>query len=195
MEFISYIFCFILSLIVSIMLFNFRKLDKFNFKDLNEVADVCWSVFLIIVLAIILLFVFGSLIYFDLLGTIYADPVSDIDLGAKAGTNTNVFNFNTLNLNEKYEYIKLKFFNKALEPNIPFLDWFIQLLANTDGSQNNVDQVLETNLNHIQKIQREAQLNSHSFSRIRPFLINKIDTSANQIPNIVPYKGFPDFEE
>nr|YP_009517284.1 RNA polymerase [Tricholomella constricta]AYE93422.1 RNA polymerase [Tricholomella constricta] len=123
----------------------------------------------------------------------------NIDMNANAAnaTNTNIFNFNTLSLNEKYEYIKLKFFNKAIEPNLPFLNWFIQLLVNTDGSQNNVDQIIETNLNALQKIEREAHLNSHSFTRIRPFLINKTDTSSTQIPNIVPYKikNFSNYEE
>jgi len=103
--------------------------------------------------------------------------------------NTNNFNFNTLSLTEKYNYLKLKFFNKAIEPNIPFLDWFVQLLVNTDGSINNVDHLIETNLNAIQKIERETQLNSHSFSRIKPFLINRTDISSTKFPNMIPYKN------
>lgn len=103
-------------------------------------------------------------------------------------TDTNIFNFNTLSLNEKYKYIELKYFNKAIEPNLPFLDWFVQLLTKTDGSQNNVDLTIEMNLNKIQKMEREAQLNSHSFSRVRPFLIHRTDNSSTQIPTIVPYK-------
>lgn len=108
----------------------------------------------------------------------------------------NYFNdFNTLNLKEKQEYLKLKFFNKAIEPNIPFLDWFIQLLFKTDGSQVIVDTVIDTNLNSIQKIEREAQLNNHAFFRIRPFLINKIDESPMANPNIIPYKGSSVYED
>lgn len=37
-------------------------------------------------------------------------------------------NFNNKSLNFKYKYLKRKFFNKAIEYNIPFLDWFIELL-------------------------------------------------------------------
>nr|YP_009504969.1 hypothetical protein [Lyophyllum decastes]AWW14088.1 hypothetical protein [Lyophyllum decastes] len=131
--------------------------------------------------------------YFKNIAYLFKFSFSGID--SNINTNTNTFNFNTLSLNEKYEYIKLKFFNKAIEPNIPFLEWFIQLLVNTDGSQNNVDQIIETNLNKIQKIEREAQLNSHSFSRIRPFLINKTDTSSTQMPNIIPYKDSSYYDE
>nr|QCI56429.1 hypothetical protein [Hypsizygus marmoreus]QKJ80207.1 hypothetical protein [Hypsizygus marmoreus] len=104
-------------------------------------------------------------------------------------------NFNTLNLNQKYEYLKEKFYNKAIEPNIPFLDWFIQLLLQTDGTQIKIDNIIETNLNNIQKLERNTQLNSHAFIRIRPFLVNREDNSLTANPNIVPYKSSSIYEE
>lgn len=60
-------------------------------------------------------------------------------------------NFNNKSLNFKYKYLKRKFFNKAIEYNIPFLDWFIELLNKNEGNKSKVDDLIETNLNSIQK--------------------------------------------
>lgn len=102
-------------------------------------------------------------------------------------TNINFNNFNQdLNLEEKYNYLKFKFYNKGIEDNIPFLDWFINLLNNTDGNKNSIDNTIESNLNKILKIQREAQLNNLAFFRNKPFLLNKFDDSPIAFPQKIP---------
>lgn len=163
---------------------------------------------------------------------------------AKLGGPT-FFEFKELTLEQKYEFLKSKFYDKAIEPNLPFLDWFIQKindsmptdvnpagLVNPDvvgEDQGSVDKVnkttpavgtitttstasagnsqttvispdnankelsplaeiIEKNLNSILRIERESQLNNHSFFRVRPFLINKIDDSPMANPNLIPYK-------
>lgn len=95
-------------------------------------------------------------------------------------------NFNNKSLNFKYKYLKRKFFNKAIEYNIPFLDWFIELLNKNEGNKSKVDDLIETNLNSIQKIERNAQLNNHAFFRIKPFLLNKTDRSPIAYPDTIP---------
>jgi hypothetical protein len=99
----------------------------------------------------------------------------------------NFNNFNLeLSLEEKYNYLKLKFYNKGIDPNLPYLDWFNHLLIKTDGNKNNIDNIIENNLNHILKIERETQLNNCAFFRNKPFLMNKIDNSPLAIPSIIP---------
>jgi hypothetical protein len=94
------------------------------------------------------------------------------------------------NLEDKYLYLKRKFYNKGIDHNIPFLDWFVNLLNNTDGTKTNIDNIIEKNLNHILKIERETQLNNLAFFRNKPFLINKFDNSPIAYPNIIPlFKG------
>lgn len=109
-------------------------------------------------------------------------------------TNINNFNFNNFSLNEKHEYLKIKFYNKALDPNTAYLDWFTQILFKTDGTQNNIDECIEKNLQAIQKIERDSKLNSHSFTRIRPFLIHRTDNSKIKIPDTIPYKDSSNLE-
>nr|YP_009739342.1 hypothetical protein [Tricholoma bakamatsutake]QIC20186.1 hypothetical protein [Tricholoma bakamatsutake] len=97
------------------------------------------------------------------------------------------------NLEDKYLYLKIKFYNKGIDHNIPFLDWFVNLLNNTDGTKSNIDNIIEKNLNHIVKIERETQLNNLAFFRNKPFLINKFDNSPIAYPNIIPvFKGLKD---
>lgn len=49
-----------------------------------------------------------------------------------------------------------------------------------------MDDLIETNLNSIQKIERNAQLNNHAFFRIKPFLLNKTDRSPIAYPDTIP---------
>nr|YP_009739408.1 hypothetical protein [Tricholoma flavovirens]QIC20252.1 hypothetical protein [Tricholoma flavovirens] len=91
-----------------------------------------------------------------------------------------------LNLEEKYQYLKYHFYTKGIVHNIPYLDWFINLLDKTDGSKTNIDNIIEFNLNQILKMERETQLNNLAFFRTKPFLINKFDHSPIAFPNIIP---------
>jgi hypothetical protein len=101
-----------------------------------------------------------------------------------------------LNLEEKYHYLKYKFYNKGIDHNIPYLDWFINLLVKTDGSKTNIDNIIEFNLNHISKLEKENQLNNLAFFRTKPFLINKFDLSPIAFPNIIPvFKGLSIYGE
>lgn len=101
-----------------------------------------------------------------------------------------------LNLEEKYLYLKYKFYNKGIDHNIPYLDWFINLLIKTDGSKTNIDNIIEINLNHISKMEKENQLNNLAFFRTKPFLINKFDLSPIAFPNIIPvFKGLSIYGE
>jgi hypothetical protein len=120
-----------------------------------------------------------------------SDNDSDISTNTKSLINNKIdINFNNfnqdLNLEDKYNYLKMKFYNKGINYNIPFFNWFINLLDMTDGSKTSVDNVIDSNLNSIQKIQREAQLNNLAFFRNKPFLINKTDNSSIAYPNIIP---------
>lgn len=105
--------------------------------------------------------------------------------------NINFTNFNLeLNLEVKYEYLKYKFYLKGIDHNLPYLEWFINLLNNNDGNKTNIDNIIETNLNHILKIERDSKLNNLAFFRNKPFLINKLDNSPLTYPNIIPvFKG------
>ena len=105
--------------------------------------------------------------------------------------NLNFTNFNLeLNLEVKYEYLKYKFYLKGLDCNLPYLEWFINLLNNSDGNKTNIDNIIENNLNHILKIERDSKLNNLAFFRNKPFLINKLDDSPLAYPNIIPiFKG------
>jgi hypothetical protein len=110
----------------------------------------------------------------------------------KNSANINFTNFNQdLNIENKYNYLKLKFYNKGLDYNLPFLDWFINLLSNTDGNKINIDKIIDLNLNHLLKIDREVKLNNLAFFRNKPFLINKYDNSPLAYPSVIPiFKAF-----
>lgn len=101
-----------------------------------------------------------------------------------------------LNLEEKYHYLKYKFYNKGIDHNIPYLDWFINLLDKTEGNKTNIDNIIEFNLNQILKMERDTQLNNLAFFRTKPFLINKFDHSPIAYPNIIPvFKGLSIYDE
>lgn len=105
-------------------------------------------------------------------------------------------NFHLLDQTQKYDYIQAKFYQKGMDFNTPSLDWIIEKINKTDGTITSVDNTINSNLNSILKIEREAKLNSHSFKRIRPFLLGKdYSSSPTQIPNTVPYKTPSNFED
>lgn len=101
-----------------------------------------------------------------------------------------------LNLEEKYQYLKYNFYTKGIVHNLPYLDWFINLLDKTDGSKTNIDNIIEFNLNQILKMERETQLNNLAFFRTKPFLINKFDRSPIAYPKIIQvFKGSYIYED
>lgn len=127
-----------------------------------------------------------------------SDTSNNIEINLNNNINNiNFNNFNLeLNLEDKHKYLIDKFYNKGIDSNLPLLDWFIKLLVKSDGSKNNIDKLIETNLNHILKIEREAQLNHYGFFRNKPFLINKTDNSPIAIPSIIPvFKGISNYGE
>nr|YP_009517266.1 hypothetical protein DXG01_000019 [Tephrocybe rancida]AYE93174.1 hypothetical protein DXG01_000019 [Tephrocybe rancida] len=103
-------------------------------------------------------------------------------------TSLNTNNFNSLSLEEKREYIRIKFYNRGVDSNLPYLDWFLQKTSQTDGSISSVDSTIDQNLSAILKIEREAKLNSHATTSLRPFLRNKTYNSPTSFPNWVPFK-------
>lgn len=108
----------------------------------------------------------------------------------------NISNFHSLDRAQKYDYIQAKFYQKGLDMNAPSLDWVIEKINKTDGTMTSVDNTINSNLNSILKIEREAKLNSHSFKRIRPFLLGRDhNKSPNQMPDTVPFKSTNDFED
>lgn len=96
-------------------------------------------------------------------------------------------NFYNVSKIEQINYIHNKMINKGIDPNQPLTDWFISAtLKNTNCTQIEVDSYIELNLNLILKNQREAQLNTHAFERVKPFLIHKTNQEPNTFPNVIP---------
>lgn len=119
----------------------------------------------------------------------------DIDESFKTNVNLDLikdftvpgFNFNSdLNLEEKHLYIKNKMCLKGMEPHFSILVWFTSKLDETDGSKSNIDKLIESNLNSLLKIERDAKLNNLAFFRNKPFLMNKIYNSPLTYPNVIP---------
>lgn len=107
-----------------------------------------------------------------------------------------ISNFHSLNLAQKYDYIQAKFYQKGIDFNDPSVEWVIEKINKTDGTMTSVDNTINSNLNSILKIEREAKLNSHSFKRIRPFLLGRdYCSSPTQMPDTVPFKTPNDFED
>nr|AYE93322.1 hypothetical protein C0992_000007 [Termitomyces sp.] len=107
-----------------------------------------------------------------------------------------ISNFHSLNQALKYDYIQAKFYQKGIDLNGPSLDWIIEKINKTDGTMTSVDNAINSNLNSIIKIEREAKLNSHSFKTIRPFLLGKdYSSSPTQMPNTVPFETHNNFED
>jgi hypothetical protein len=101
----------------------------------------------------------------------------------------NFDNFNNLTKKEQSNYIYQKMYNKAIEPNQPLIDWLINsTINNTNGNKLDIDPYIDSNLNIIQKGERESQLMTHAFERTRPYPIKKIDSSPYAFPVYMPMK-------
>jgi hypothetical protein len=102
-------------------------------------------------------------------------------------------NFNDLTQEEQSKYIYQKMYNKAIEPNQPLIDWLItSTLNNTNGSKLEIDAYINSNLNIIQKEERDSQLMTHAFERTRPYPIKKIDPSPYAFPAYMSMKRHMD---
>jgi len=120
---------------------------------------------------------------------------SDSDYGSDISLNIQLFdlnkpefnNFNTdLSWEEKDYYFRIKFYIKGLDYNESWLDTLSKLLLETDGTPANVDKLIDSNLNHVLKLHREAQLNHLGFIRNKPFLITHADKIPLVSPHVIP---------
>jgi len=127
--------------------------------------------------------------------TIDTDYDSDISIKTKLNlilVNSNSHNFNFKNFNsdltleEKYFFIEKKMYLKGVESSLPMIDWFIDLMAKSDGSKANIEKLVELNLNSILKMERNSQLNSCGFFRNKPFLITHTDKTPLVYPHVIP---------
>lgn len=106
-------------------------------------------------------------------------------------------NFNDLNLIQKYNYLKLNFYNKGLDYNPYLSKWLCENLSNTNNNKLFVDNYIESNLNTVLKLENEVKLNTHSFTRFKPFLrftsnesyTKKYYISEFSPPNVIPHKN------
>ena len=98
-------------------------------------------------------------------------------------------NFNDITQKEQSNYIYQQMYNKAIEPNQPLIDWLIiSTLNNTNGNKSDIDDYINSNLNVIQKEERDSQLMTHAFERTRPYPIKRIDPSPYAFPAYMPMK-------
>jgi len=98
-------------------------------------------------------------------------------------------NFKDITQKEQSNYIYQKMYNKAIEPNQFLIDWLVNsTLNNTNGNKSDIDDYINSNLNIIQKKERESQLMSHAFERTRPYPIKRIDPSPYAFPVYMPMK-------
>jgi len=127
--------------------------------------------------------------------TIDTDYDSDMSIKTKinlilVNSNSHIFNFNNFNadltLEEKFFYIERKMYLKGVESSLPMIDWFIDLMAKSDGSKTSIDKLVELNLNAILKMERNSQLNSCGFFRNKPFLITHADKTPLVYPHVIP---------
>jgi hypothetical protein len=101
----------------------------------------------------------------------------------------NFTNFNNLSPQERYTFVENKMILKGLTSNNYLVEYFINtILKNvTSGSQLDVENYLNKDLDILLKDNRNAQLNKNSFVRIRPFLLKNSNNSG--FPSVVPYKS------
>jgi hypothetical protein len=102
--------------------------------------------------------------------------------------NINFNNFNDLKNEDKLDFLKQKFYNKALNFNDYLLNYYSDtLLKNTNGDIVEVNKYLDKDLTLLKKNLNETNLSNHGFIRVKPFLINKkVDLVY---PNVIPLKG------
>jgi hypothetical protein len=96
--------------------------------------------------------------------------------------------YKDLSQEDKIDFLKQKFYLKGLDYNPYLLNYLSDtLLKNTNGSNLDVNNYLNKDLNILSKNLIEARLNNHGFFRVKPFLIHKkYDLSY---PNVIPYKN------
>ena len=103
----------------------------------------------------------------------------------------NFTNFNNLSHQEKQKYVESKIKLKGLTSNIYLIEYFINCILSKATShsisQLEVENFLNKDLNILLKDKRNIQLNNHSFTRIKPFLLNNSNNSG--FPSVVPYKS------
>lgn len=96
-------------------------------------------------------------------------------------------NFREMAPENRYKYVENMMRLKGLTSNSFLIDYFISsILNNTSCSKIDVDNFLNTNLNTILNDQRNNQLNTHSFTRYTPFLLN--NSCESEFSKPVPYK-------
>jgi hypothetical protein len=88
---------------------------------------------------------------------------------------------------DQNKYIKQKIEDRGIDPNQYLTDWFISAATkNTNGSKVEIENFVNKNLDIIIKNERESQLNTHAFKRVKPFLKHITDKNPNDLPNIIP---------
>jgi len=100
----------------------------------------------------------------------------------------NFFNFKDLSQEDKIDFLKQKFYLKGLDFNPYLLNYFSDtLLKNTNGSNLDVNNYLNKDLNLLSKNLIDAKLNNRGFFRVKPFLIHKKYDLI--YPNVIPLKN------
>lgn len=131
-----------------------------------------------------------------------SDSESDISIKTKSTLalmrNSSIFkfrNFNRLALDEKHYYVEKKMYLKGLESSFAMEEWLVNLLSQSNGNRFVVERLLDENLNHILKMERNAQLENCGFFRNKPFLINKAHKTPLVYPHVIPYsKNWKDYD-
>ena len=91
--------------------------------------------------------------------------------------------FDNLTRPQQYSYIHNKMLDRAIIPNFHMVNFLIDsTLKKVDLSKANIDSYLDQNLTTISKMERDAQLNRHAITRVRPFLQNKTYDLENPSP-------------
>lgn len=129
------------------------------------------------------------------LGKKSANPTSSDDTESTSSTDNgnNIWNpqsganFKSLSRSVQHKYIELLMELKGLNTNLFLIEYFIaSIINNTSGDKSDVDIFLNKNLSTILNDQRNVQLDTHAFTRIKPYLLNNSNDSA--FPSVVSYK-------
>jgi len=148
-----------------------------------------------------LYFIFVALIRYELKNLFYSISILSVIPLACSDEDTNLYseeekietinftNFSNLSLQERYTFVESKIKLKGLISSNYLVEYFITAIFNnvTSGSQLDVENYLNKDLDILLKDNRNSQLNKHSFVRIRPFLLNNSNNSG--FPSVVPYKS------
>jgi hypothetical protein len=117
------------------------------------------------------------------------DDYTNLDSEEEKIETINFTNFNNLSPQERHTYVESKIKLKGLDSNNYLVEYFIKaILKNVEsGSQLDVENYLNKDLDILLKDNRNVQLNKNSFVRITPFLLNNSNNSG--FPSVVPYKS------